>query len=259
MKMKLMLEKGAQFGMDLEVGGMPAELENKFLKQIMEFEKQVADPVITTVFERLNKPSHFKPVNEISVEKIDEAWNELLVYLGQHNIQLDACSPNISNAELYRFTTEELFKMEMNVINIPGMMTCFIYDEFHPDPVYESSRMVEHDLFGDIFRENELFHEIAYDPNGFVFNGREYEDRQEYLTLINRFKSFYELIELDECNITQCIVNEEFSNIQGYYAATAKAGQISTVFSGHFTVRLCINEMGYWNFKKIFIEGFDPR
>jgi hypothetical protein len=259
LKMKLMLEKGAQFGITGEMERLPAEIENKFLKHIIEFEEQAAQPVTATVFETLNKPTHFKPVQEIPEDQIDQAWKELSAYLQQHSVRLDVCSPNVSSRELYRFTMEEFFKLEMNLICLPGMMSCFIYDEFHPDPVYETSRMAEHDLLGDIFSANKLFCEISYDNNGFVFNNRFYQHRHEYFSLINQFKSFYDTIELDECNITECVVNEGVSEIKGHYAATAKVGLVVTVFAGHFNIRLCMDEMGYWNFKNISIQGFDPK
>src|SRR5687767_5784195 len=89
LKMKLMLEKGAQFGITGEMERLPAEIENKFLKHIMEFEEQAAQPVTATVFETLNKPSHFKPVQEIPEDQIDQAWKELSAYLKQHSVRLD--------------------------------------------------------------------------------------------------------------------------------------------------------------------------
>ncbi len=258
-KMKLMLERGAQFGTgdgDLE---LPAGLENQFLNNILEFEEQFANQEKATVFERLDQPAHFKPVKEIPDTEIDQAWHELSVYLEEHGISLDVCSPNISNRELYRFATEELFLHEMDVINIPGMMSCFIYDEFHPDPVYDTSRMVEQDLLRDIFSISKLFYEINYCKDGFEFNGRTFTDRKEFIEMIDRFKSFYDGIELDECEIAECVVNDHISVVKGIYAATAKAGHVVTVFTGEFSVECRKDELEYWNFKRIMIQGFDPK
>lgn len=257
-KMKLMLEKGAQFGTVGEMENFPVALENEFLKQILEFEEQQAHPVLRTIFEKLNKPSHFPPAGAIPDKEIEPAWKELSAYLEQYGIKLYACSPRVSSRELYRFTLEELFKLEINVRST-GMTHNFIYDEFYPDPVYESSRLVEQNLFKDIFSINKLFCGIFYNSEGFVFNNRSFTHRQEYIDLINRFKSSYDKIDLDECNITQCTVNEDRSEIEGHYAVTAKAGRHSTVFTGHFTVNLNLDEMGDWNFERISIEGFDLR
>ena len=82
LKMKLMLEQGAQFG---KIGNeeLPANIENEFLNYIMAFEKQAVERKMIKVFDRIQRPSHFKPVNEIPDDEIENAWNELDVYLNQ--------------------------------------------------------------------------------------------------------------------------------------------------------------------------------
>jgi len=256
LKMKLMLEKGAKFG-NMSDMSLPPEIENVFLNNIMEFEKQAEKQEYKKVEEQLDNPAHFKPVNEIPDAEIDQAWNELSVYLNDHGINLDACSPNVTSRELYRFTLEELFKEEMSIINMPGMMHCFIYDEFHPDPIYENSNKVEYHLFHDIFSNRELFFEIDYAEEGFTFNGKKYNKIAEYKSMINRFKSFFDDILLEKCKVDQCMILENTCEVAGYYVATAIAKD-STSYSGGFRVILTRNDLEYWNFSEISIEGFDP-
>lgn len=256
-KMKLMLERGAQFGTIGEGSELSSQIENDFLNYITEFEKQAENPGVTTVYDRLGKPAHFKAITEIPDDRIEQVWIELSGHMEKHGISLDVCSPNISTRELYRFVTEELFQHEMSLVNIPGMMFCFIYDEFHPDHVYDTSRMIEHDLFRDIFSKRNLFYEINYAGDGFTFNGKLYMDRKGYVDIINRFKSVHDAIELHDCHIAQCVVSEAMSEIRGDYKATATAGKETIVFSGDFEVQLCMDKMGYWDFKKIKIHGFD--
>ncbi|MEJ0104654.1 MAG: hypothetical protein WDO19_19750 [Bacteroidota bacterium] len=98
------------------------------------------------MYDKIGKPRHFKPVNEIADDEIGNAWAELKDHLNKFSINLGVCSPNISVRELYRFTTEELFEHEMDDMDLPGWTTNFTYDEFHPDLVYDNSRMVEADL-----------------------------------------------------------------------------------------------------------------
>ncbi len=101
-------------------GGLPADIENQFLRNIMEYEKQAAERKMMKVFDKIERPSHFKPVNEIPDDEIENAWHNLDEYLKKYGIDLSICSPNISDRELYRFTTEELFNHEMNATNVPG-------------------------------------------------------------------------------------------------------------------------------------------
>src|SRR5690349_7475369 len=133
LKMKLMLERGATFGTGDDENEIPPEIENKFLSNIIDFEKQFDEGRRITVYEKLGKPEKFKPVKDIPSAQFGKAWKDLSVYLEKNGIGLDACSPNVTDQELYRFVIEELFNHEIDDINIPGMMTCFIYDEFHPD------------------------------------------------------------------------------------------------------------------------------
>ena len=52
--------------------------------------------------------------------------------LNKNSIQLDTIC-DVEEREIYRFVTEELFSHKMDNMRIPGMMACFIYEEFHPN------------------------------------------------------------------------------------------------------------------------------
>jgi hypothetical protein len=257
LKMKFMLEKGATFGGDENIE-LPAAIENEFLKNMMAFEKQFEQRKSIKVFDKIGRPGHFKPVKDIPDNQIDRAWNELREYINEYGIDLDACSPNISVRELYRFATEELFEHETDDMAIPGWTTNFIYDEFHPDPVYDNSRQVEQNLFRDIFSKTDLFYEIDYDKTGFIFNNKLYEEREPFIKMINQFKSLFDEIEVTEHNTTNCEVKDAHCVVKGNYRAMAKNDKDSIIYQGDFKVELILNDMDYWYFKNIQIEGFNP-
>jgi uncharacterized protein YneR len=257
LKMKIMLENGGVFGGD-ENNELPAEMENVFLNNIVAFEKQFKENKTIKVFDKIGRPNHFKPVSEIPDDEMDNAWTELSNHLNEHDIDLGVCSPNITARELYRFTTEELFEHETGDMNVPGWTTNFIYDEFHPDPVYENSRQVEQNLLHDIFCKRDLFYEIDYDKAGFVFNKKLYEDREAFIKMINRFKSLFDEIEVTEYTTVSCDVKDTDCVVKGNYVALAKNGNNSIVYKGDFKVELSLNDMDYWYFKNIQIDGFNP-
>ncbi len=257
LKMKLMLEHGAQFD-EMENNELPAEIENEFLNNIIAFEKQFEQKKIVKVYDKIGKPRHFKPVNEIADDEIGNAWAELKDHLNKFSINLGVCSPNISVRELYRFTTEELFEHEMDDMDLPGWTTNFTYDEFHPDLVYDNSRMVEADLFGDIFCKEDLFYEINYDKKEIIFNSKLYENRESFIKMINRFKSLFDKIRLINCTVAKCEVKEKNCVVEGSYRASAKTGTDKLNYEGGFTVELILSDMDYWYFKKIQIDGFNP-
>ncbi|MFT4156132.1 hypothetical protein [Parafilimonas sp.] len=259
LKMKLMLEHGAQFrNIENDKNDLPPEIENQFLNNVMAFENQFAEEYKTIkVFDKIGRPQHFKPVAEITDEDMEQTWEALRNYLNKHDIDLDVCSPNIPARELYRFATEELFEHEMDDMSLSGWSTNFIYDEFHPDPIYDNSRMVKDDLIGDIFCKEELFWDIHYAKDGFSFNAVLYNEFKDYSEKLNRFKSLFNEIELKECTINGCTVNESDCYVTGNYKALAQSANNKTVFSGNLRVKLLQDDLGYWNIKEIEIKGFD--
>ena len=258
LKMKLMLERGAEFHVTGNENELPPALENAFLRNIEAFEKQFDQRKTISVFDKIGRPCWFKKIETIPYHLIDEAWEELSNYMQQYNIRLDVCSPNISNWELYRFTTEELFQLEIDDIDLPGMITGFIYDEFHPDPVYDNKRLVEHNLFLDIFGTGKLLCEYDYAKEGLLFNNKEVKDFAAYRAMINRFKSVFEKIDLKTCTVKECRVTGKDCEVEGNYRAVATTGNEKVIFKGNFQVRLIETELTDWRMKEIRIEGFNP-
>ena len=250
MKMKLALEKGAQFETFGNRELSPA-LENEFLKNILEYEKQAENIRTTTVFDKIGRPSQFKPVAQLKELEMERRWEELATYLFERGISLDACSPNVSARELYRFAIEELFPYEMEEMNIPGMMHCFIYDEFHPDPLYESERVVTGDLFPGIFNSASTERQFnCFAKKDIFLNSKVYASGEELRRVFIHFKSFFTKIELQQTWIDQSkLIENERVRVEGRYKAVATLGgdPKSMVFEGNFIIETVPNEYGFWD------------
>lgn len=257
LKMKLMLERGAEF-MSSGDDVIHCEIENEFLNNIIAFEEQFGNRKTIQVFDKLGRPDHFKPASELTDEEVDAAWQMLRSCLNEHQIDLGVCSPNVSKRELYRFVLEEFFFYEMDDMDMPGWLSHFIYDEFYPDTVYENSKMVRDELFKDIFGQGEICCEYSYDSAGFVFNNTDFKEFSLFRQKIDFFKSLYESMELNHCNIDHCAVENEYCDIRGQYRATAGNGNLQHIYEGGFHVRLKRSDTGFWLFKNIQIEGFMP-
>lgn len=254
LKMKLMLEKGAQFGKMETDSELSPDIENEFLNYIMEFEKQSENPTYIKVFDKIERPTNFKPSSLIPDELIEQAWQNLSDYLNQYQINLDVCSPNISSRELYRFTVEELFEHEMSDMHVPGMMHCFIYDEFYPDHIYDNTRKVQDDLFPDIFSKKPMSFDYGF-KDDLSFNHKVYKDFDALKDAVNNFKTFFEEINLEKCIVSSCSVEEASSTVKGKYEASAIAGKEKMIFQGEFIIGLLLNSVGFYSIKDIFIEG----
>jgi hypothetical protein len=257
MKMKLMLEKDASFGTGGE-GVLPAETENEFLRNIIEFEKQFEEHKTIKVFDKIGRPAHFKPAAEIPDEEIDKAWDDLSDYLDKYGISLGACSPNISKRELYRFTLEELFDYEMDDMNIPGMMQGFIYDEFHPDPVYDNTRAATDDCIKYILRQEPLEWTHHFSDDGLRLNGHYPLSIDELKNIVNRFKEAYNSLEINELEAGNCIIDDKLSTVTGTYAVTATIDTDKHLLSGNWKVIFHLDdESHYWYITTIEINGIN--
>lgn len=256
MKMKLALEKGAQFG---SFGDRPIspQVENEFLKNILEYEKQAENIRTITVFEKIGRPSKFKPVADLMETEMDRKWEELSAYLFDRGINLDACSPNVGARELYRFAVEELFPYEMEEVNIPGMMHCFIYDEFHPDPLYESERVVTGDLFPKIFNSGAADKQFnCFTRKDIILNNKVYASGEDLYHTINHFKSFFSKIELQQTRIDgSALLGNGKVKVIGRYKAMAIAfgDDKKILLEGNFAIETIPNEYGFWDIDRMQI------
>ena len=258
LKMKLMLEKGAEFGSSAEVKDLPPEIENEFLKHIMEFEKQWESAPMIRIYDKVGRPTAFRPVDTIDDENIETAWVELSAYLEKHGISLDVCSPNITGRELYRFATEELFQLEVEDIRIPGLVHGFIYDEFHPDPVYDNTCLAVDQCMKLIFREEPMKWTFQFSDKGVRLNAKESLTVEELKDTFNRFKAAYDRIELSGFSCAGCSVLDANSNVKGTYAVDAYYGLGKNTMEGKWEVRLEKEmDLGSWRIVEIQIEGIN--
>lgn len=257
LKMKMMLERGAQFGSIS--GKCTAEMENKFLKNIMEFERQSDNSTLVKIHKKIGEPSHFKPVAEIPEEEIEISLAELMDWMEKFNISVEVYSPNISRREIYRFITEELFEEEMQDINVPGMINAFIYDEFHPDPIYENTCLATNQCIAeilspspfewwlDVFRQDEL-----------QLNNQYPLSRADLLTKVNAFKQSITASDSVEFNETLCMIEENHCFVKGVYIWRAEINKMPVYLEGKWLVEMELDsKSGYWYIFNVKIEGVE--
>ena len=137
-KKKIEEEFGSAHWSNPEENDLPPEIEGQFLDHIMAFEHVWKDAKQITLYEFLGNPA-FRKVEELNEDEIHDELNRLFALMNENQVGLDTIC-EVSDKELYRFITEELFQQEMDDIHIPGMMSCFTYEEFHPNHAYDIER-----------------------------------------------------------------------------------------------------------------------
>ena len=256
LKMKLMLERGANFLSIDEEKELPPEVENEFLRHIEEFEKQWEAHKRIKVFDKIKRPTQFLPVATIADDQVDKAWGELYEYMREHGVQLDACSPNITKRELYRFATEELFEYEMDDIKIAGMISGFIYDEFYPDVEYDNTIIATEHCMRFIFRTEPMEWMHYFKPDGLQFNRHVSLTGNELKAIINRFKLAYDDITLEKLENTNCIIQDTHCEVSGTYEAKTTLNSEVYFLSGNWHVFLEKDlETEYWSIHRLQISG----
>jgi len=255
LKLKLMAEYGGQFYSVDSDTNIPNEIENQFLNNVIEFEKQFSAGRTITVFEKIGSPGHFKSVSEIPDDEMDQAWEDLSEHMCRHGVDLSACSPRVTAGELYRFATEELFKHETDDISIPGMVTGFIYDEFYPDVEYDNTRTAIHECLQRVFCKLPI-EWMHYFSKEVRFNDNFPITREALKEKINRFKETWDEIELEEVNASSAKLSHSLCVVQGAYSAVLSVQSIQTVCKGNWEVQFILDEQfDDWSIKNVLIEG----
>ncbi len=134
-KIKLALEHGMDLSKSFANSDLPPEVEGQFLDYIQQWEDAFAERKMIQVFDLAGKPE-CKPVAEIADADIDNELAAITKILRDNGIAIESIC-DVNSRELYRFITEEMFKMETNDIRIPGMIHGFIYEEYHPNHEYD--------------------------------------------------------------------------------------------------------------------------
>lgn len=255
LKMKMMLERGAEFHTPEDAPEISSELENKFLRDIIEFEKQFEQDKRITIYDKVGRPTQFKPVNEIPDSGIDDAWYQLHHYMFEHGIEISALSPKVTVRELYRFTTEELFDHETEDINIPDMISGFIYDEFYPDYEYENTNAAVECLQQIFKKSNANFQVLA---SKITLNTNTNISPEDFKMRINQFKDAFDELELHNAEADSCVIEEITCTIKGMYAATGFLGHEKMEWNDAWTIIFQFDDnLGYWEIVTVLIQNIN--
>ncbi|KAF0138528.1 MAG: hypothetical protein FD122_3774, partial [Stygiobacter sp.] len=174
---------GANFGETSKE--LSPEMESEWLDNIKEFESLHEDAKMVTVHKFVGSPV-FKPLNEIPTHQVHDELEKALEYLSEHNVDVDFLA-EVSDAEAYRFVTEELMRQETDDIHMDGWTTNYIYEEFYPNLELDAKQFAEQFLWHLFDREleyavNNFAKEEVYDSNG---------NRIDTNTLKSHIEQFY--------------------------------------------------------------------
>ena len=248
----------AEFGGDSHsTGNLDPALENQFLKHVMAFEQGYANTKRVKIFDLLGKPA-FKPVAELNDAEVDSALGEVTDLLARHNIAIDFEGTYDSRTK-YSFITEELFDQETDDGKIPGMVTHFSYEEFHPNHKLDiENRALE---FITEWFEQKLDEESWCLAKGFILPDRRILTKTE---VTRRLKTIFDSYNaFTDCDYIIKNIDFELQEETGmgyaeglvkYNAVLENNEQVS--FKGPFKLYLSL-DYGWWSIVHIVFPGFE--
>ena len=256
MKMKLMLERGAKFGSSGQENDLPPEIENRFLRNVMEFESLNDKRAFIKVSEKLGSPEQFIPEEHIDDSRIDHAWTELLAFLNRHQITIGVCSPNVKPRDLYRFVTQELFDLHISSVDMPGLVHGFIYDEFHPDPAFDNPRSVIEGFLEPLFSSRPFEAMHFYRRFDLRLNDHYPLSQRQFMNLVNHFRNNYEGFSRLQLSQVCCSIDGSVSDVSGKFRVEAARKEDITLLEGAWTISLSENPLsGVWEINSARIGG----
>lgn len=212
LKMKMMAEFGGNFVGTAD--NIPPDIENMFLKQVINFHKQHAHAESTTIYKFIGEPE-YNSVNDLGDKELKKELKRLIALMKKNGIVLNVLAPT-DDRELYRFVTEELFKHEIEGVKMKGWTTEFTYEDFHPNAEYDV-RSTIHDALFSIFDKDTPFFEQNFseemkDTLGLSTDVEEFREKTE------NYKASHLLL----CPVKYHIAQMEIDNESGKAEATAE-------------------------------------
>jgi len=246
-KLKIQAEFGFQFA---EESSLNPAIENIWLKQILDYERAMVNSNKITIGEKLGNPV-FKSCSELSETDFQMELQFVVEQLNKKNIVIDSVA-GASDKELYKFITEELINHEVDSNSPPNMLTCFIYEEFHPNHEYDIRR-----------RSQELIEALERKENDFSFflsaESRDeiHEIRFEQLKRrLRLFTDAFDKVKVVNYEETSLIINEEKAKLHFKYKISLLPAESSTHHSisgeGVFTLKYLHD---WWSIVDIVMKG----
>lgn len=259
LKKKELAEKyGAHFG---KAGELPPEIEKEWLDYVEAFEQQFENAQRITVWEYIEKPN-FRKLAELSDQEIAHELEAVFKLLNQYNISLDTLC-KVEDRELYRFITEELFVYEMDDMRIPGMTSCFIYEEFHPNAGLDIEQAIDY-FFRMTMKKmqnigGEGYDMLYIDLDAYRDSENKIIDKQRVVKSLNNFLDTFDSFEIVSYNEKTSDINKEKNDalisFSIHYVGLDNNSGTKCDFQGDGCFKLKPSEYGGWSIYHIDLPG----
>jgi len=210
----------------------------------------------TTVRRFLGNPT-FVLWNDVAGEDREKELGHVLEYLALHGVSADFLT-DVPLEDRYRFVTEELLDREMDDVRLEGSEHHFLYEEFHPNDLYEAMLFAEDFLHfvldGNVrFAMNGLSKEELWDASGVPTTiGMMGTSLREFTGRIMTFVK--KDVACADCRVEGDSATVCFRvNWSGLMAESLKTAS----FSGLATLRMKRSSYGGWDVVQAVVPGWN--
>ena len=248
-KLKLNAERGMQFFSEDQKKLSPS-VESRWLDNIKLFEEAADKKEVKKVKFLLGNPI-LPSVNTLSDTDLSKALDEVYSLMNRNNISLNVLY-EVSERVLYQFITEELFDYEMAVINVPGMVSCFTYEEFHPN---DEEDLKDHtiDFIKILMKQSFEFMDGMLSSK--VMNNNEYLPSKEFIKRTSEVLKGMKL-KLVELEISSVEIHEDHASVNFQISYNITQGN-TTSNCNNIACLNFVHELGYWYIQKIKIPDLN--
>lgn len=251
-----------EYGMSFEHHreDMSPQFEGEWLDYIAEFERQFEHAGQITVRARIGDPK-IRPLAEIPDSELEAELDRLFERLGQHNIAIDFLHEQ-DDREVYRFITEELLDEMTDDMHIPGMVSHFIYEEFHPNDEDDITQSIDEFLYG-LFREElkdqeNMFYTWISKENMHDSEGQPLH-LEEFKESVNDFYEAYPVITSHSIEVSEITLDRDAATaavtIEWYGIPKFETAVVRNHGVSHF--KLTRSDYGGWDIIQAQIPGWN--
>ncbi|MFA9391376.1 MAG: hypothetical protein ACERKD_16325 [Prolixibacteraceae bacterium] len=251
---------GAFFSQD---NNLPPEVESQWLSSVEMFEEQFEKAERIQLYEYIGKPE-YKLLADLKADELSVELVHLFQLLNDADISLDTLC-EVDDSELYRFITEELFQHEMDHIKVPGMTSCFIYEEFHPNSKLDIEQAYDY-FFRMTLGKMENIGGVGYDL--LYIDTENYQDaqgihieKQKVVDQMNNFLSAFDSFKIVSNTITDLTINNEENkavlSFTIHYAGLFENNSNCINFKGDGCFKLKPSEYGGWDINHVTLPGLN--
>ena len=149
--------------------------------------------------------------------------------------------------------TGPFLELPLRALDSPGI-SCFVYDDFHPDPYFENEWTALECCIRPLLGQAPL---LSFLPEGGLIslNGDVPIPATQCRARISRFHGRYEAIVSLRCEALKTSIRDERCEVRGRHTSGLCSSEACDIIEGYWRVDLLRNGNGCWMVTGMSIEG----